>query len=74
MSTSGSEGRVYDGSSPATVLSSLYGIPAFVLVIVAVDFWTDRGLPLWAYLVTFSGLSTLILIALRMWKLLPPHP
>jgi hypothetical protein len=50
-------------------LSSLYSIPIFALAFLTVDFWSDRGLPFWGYLLTFLGLSLLGMLALRKWKL-----
>jgi hypothetical protein len=49
-------------------LSALYGIPVFTLVAFAMEFWTDQGLPIWAYAATFFGLSALGLLTLRIWK------
>jgi hypothetical protein len=39
------------------VLSSLYGFPLLVLVLLTLGFWIDRGLPLWGYFVTFFVLG-----------------
>jgi tellurite resistance protein TehA-like permease len=51
------------------VLSSLYGVPVFALIVLGLYFWSDRGLPPWAYLVTVFGLGVLVVIVQRIWRL-----